>query len=129
MPNIHGTDADAAVFAYIEALPYDAVYASKLLGKYKRESRGGEQLPEKERAIKNLTARLRECESSTAAKHIIAEIELLDAEVSALRRKHGQPEALLEDWEKITDFNDRRGFVNRVVEKIIWDGEGFAVSF
>jgi len=43
--------------------------------------------PEKEQTIRNLTARLRECSDSVAAKYIIEEIELLDAEISVLRQE------------------------------------------
>ena len=36
---------------------------------------------------------------------------------------------LREDWDVITDFDERRGFINRLVDRVIWDGHGFMVEF
>jgi site-specific DNA recombinase len=129
MPNAHGTDADDAVFDYIEGLPYDTDLSVKLLKKYSARSGGGELARQSERAIRNLTARLRECDDSAAAKHIIAEIERLDAEVSRFKDKQALSAALPAGWDKITELNERRGFLNSVVDKIVWDGTGFCVDW
>lgn len=106
-------------------------------------------IKEKMAEIKNITIQLRKNEASIAARYIIAEIEQLSGELDKLQ----QDLAVLEDQENkmkeskmeeeivtnaIIDFGkashgasleEQRGFIDQIVDKIIWDGSNLTVYF
>ncbi len=106
-------------------------------------------IKEKEFEIKNLTTQLRKNENSIAAKYIISDIESIDKEFQELKKVLSVIEeqknqindykldeelsvnALL-DFGKSADslsFEDKRKFVDRIIETIFWNGDSLEVVF
>ena len=115
--NINGKNADKEIIDYITALGKDESLLLDVILQQKGKSAVDENalnmetarikkaMRETEKAIKNLTLRLRDNSNSIAAKYIIVDIESLDADLQAL---HVQISLLEQEREKVKNYKNEK---------------------
>ncbi|QGU94933.1 recombinase family protein [Clostridium bovifaecis] len=155
MTNLNGIEAEMLVMEELKRLAVNKGALAKKLGKVKKkldadsknadneQIKLGKNIKDLESSIENLTLQLAQNTSSTAAAHIIKQIEKLDKELNNLKFELNDVERkkdnslvkqinfdmLQEHLSKLSanidtmDFENKKKILKSIIKEIVWDGE------